>query len=224
MSRPSPSLLLQFVAALIVAGGDAATLRAAEPAPPPAAGSATPGMTKQVSLGDTLDPAVVYRYEPLTEKLAPIPRQDLKPGHVYYRHSATRGGHVWSRVDAGGTLRYDIGPGSSIPVRYFDPVADQETRRKALETRAPELARRLAVQGGRPSLRLDDTGRWRLDQAINEGRVFDRETGQRFEWHMGEPVPVSNTAGNSWTWTGSGYRSPVAGYGGAEPVAVDCCW
>ncbi|MFM8283423.1 MAG: hypothetical protein ACKOCW_07660 [Planctomycetaceae bacterium] len=218
MARPHPSLV---VVCLVVLGGAATAVTAAEPAPSPDAKA--PPATKELSLGDTLDPAVVYRYEPLNEKLAPIPRKDLKPGHVYLRHSPARGGHVWSRVDAGGTLRYDIGPGSSIPVRYFDPVADQETRRKVLETRAPELARRLAVQGGRPSLRLDDTGRWRLDQAINEGRVFDRETGQRFEWHMGEPVPVINTAGNSWIWTGTGYRSPVAGYGGAEPVADQGC-
>jgi len=193
---------------------------AAEPVP-------TPGNSgRELSLGDRLDPAVVYRYDPLSEKLAPIPRKDLKAGHVYLRHSPARGGHVWSRVDEGGTPRYDIGPGSSIPVRYFDPVADQETRRKALETRAPELARRLAVQGGRPSLRLGNDGRWSLDQASNEGRIFDRETGRRYEWHMGEPVPVVNTAGNSWLWTGTGYRAPVAGYGGAEPVADwGCgCW
>jgi len=194
---------------------------AAEPAPAPASAATAP---RPLSLGDRLDPAVDYRYDPLNEKLTPIPRKDLKPGHVYLRYSAARGAHVWSHVDAGGQFRYELGPGSSFPVRLFDPVADQETRRKALETRAPELARRLAVQGARPSLRLGADGRWSLDPASNEGRVFDLATGQRFEWHMGTPMPVVNTAGNTWIWSGGRYRSPVAGYGGAEPVAVDCCW
>jgi len=124
--------------------------RAAEPAPTPA---------KEYSLDDRLDPAVIYRYDPLTEKLAPIARKDLKAGHIYLRPGPSGGKHMWSRFDESGDFRYELGPGSSFPVRLFDPVADQETRRKALEKRAPELARRLATQGARPSLRLDENNR-----------------------------------------------------------------
>ena len=188
--------------------------RAAEPAPTPA---------KEYSLDDRLDPAVIYRYDPLTEKLAPIARQDLKADHIYLRPGPSGGKHMWSRFDESGDFRYELGPGSSFPVRLFDPVADQETRRKALEKRAPELARRLATQGARPSLRLDDDNRWRLDQATNSGRVFDLATGERYELQLGRPVPVFNTGGNSWAWTGSGYRSTTVGYGGAEPVIDDSC-
>lgn len=202
---------------LVVTTGLVASAAAADPTPPAPA---------DLKPGDRLDPAVVYRYDLLGGTLAPIERGALKPGHVYYRYSTARGAHVWSRVDAAGQLRYDLGPGSSIPARYFDPVADVETRRAALASRAPELARRLAVEGARPSVSLGDDGQWRLEQSVNEGRVFDRETGQRFEWHLGRPVPVTNTAGNSWIWTGSGYRNPAQGYGGPEPsVDASCgCW
>ncbi|MFZ4731623.1 MAG: hypothetical protein ACOYK7_03685 [Pirellulales bacterium] len=218
MSVPAPA----FLAIVVIIGLGALPATGAEPTPPPA-GARTADNPKELALGDKLDPAVIYRYDPLSDKLTAIAPKDLKTGNVYLRHSHERGAHVWSRVDDGGVLRYDIGPGSSIPVKLFDLMADQETRRKAIEKRAPELARRLAVQGGRPSLRLGNDGRWSLDQASNEGRIFDRETGRRYEWHRGEPVPVVNTGGNSWLWTGTRYRSPVAGYGGAEPVADQGC-
>lgn len=194
---------------------------AADPAPP--ANPAAPTADRERVFGDRLDPAVVYRYDLLAATLAPIARTDLKPGHVYLRYSAARGRHVWSRVDASGRLRFAIGPGSSIPARFFDPVADQQTRRAALASRAPELARRLAIEGARPSVTLGDDGQWRLAQEVNEGRVFDLETGERHEWHLGKPVPVVHAAGHSWVWTGSGYRPPTQGYGGPEPVADPAC-
>lgn len=205
---------------LVVAAGLASLpIAAADPQPP--AETASQGL----ALDAPLDPSVIYRYDLLANTLFPIDRAKLKPGHVYYRPDGT-GRHVWSRVDASGRLRYDIGPGSSIPARYFDPVADQETRRAALASRAPELARRLAVEGAKPSVALGNDGQWRLEQSVNEGRVFDRATGERFEWHMGTPVPVVNSAGNSWIWTGSGYRPPTLGYGGPEPTPDwSCgCW
>ena len=208
---PLPHLRALLLAALALVPVAA---HATEPAPTPA---------KELALDDRLDPAVIYRYDPLTEKLAPVARKDLKADNVYLRPAATGGRHVWSQFDGAGQFRYELGPGSSFPVRLFDPVADQETRRKALEKRAPELARRLATQGARPSLRMDDNGRWRIDQATNSGRIFDLATGERYEWQLGRPVPVVNTGGNSWAWTGSGYRSTTVGYGGAEPVIDDFC-
>jgi len=207
---------------LFVAGLIAAPVAAADPAPP--AADAAAGTAQELKLGDKLDPAVIYRYDLLANTLVPIAPANLKPGHVYLRPSSTRGGHVWSRVDSNGQLRYDLGPGSSIPARYFDPVTDQETRRAALANRAPELARRLAVEGARPSVWLGNDGQWQLDQSVNEGRVFDRATGERFEWHMGTPLPVVHSAGNTWIWTGSGYRAPTQGYGGPEPTPDPSCW
>ena len=201
--------------------GPGAIAISAEPAPAPAAGAAKSGAEK--SLDDRLDPAVVYRYNPLDEKLSPIAGKDLKANNVYYRYSPARGRHVWSQVDDDGQLRYELGPGSSFPVRLFDPVADQETRKRVFEKRAPELARRFATQGARPSLRLGADGRWALDPATNEGRVFDLATGERYEWHLGRPVPVVNTGGNSWLFVDGRYRSTTVGEGGAEPVADDFC-
>jgi len=193
---------------------------AADPVPP-----ADPAAVEEIELDAPLDPATIYRFDIVANKLVPIAKANLKPGHVYLR-PASNGRHVWSRVDASGQLRYEFGPGTSMPARYFDPVADQETRRAALASRAPELARRLAVEGARPSVALGDDGQWRLDQLVNEGRVFDRATGERFEWHLGRPVPVTHTGGNSWIWTGSGYKPTSRGYGGPEPTPDwSCgCW
>lgn len=185
--------------------------------------AAEPAPVAERPLGEGLDPAQIYRYNLLTGKVSPIGGQPPKPGHVYLRHSPSRNRHVWSRVDPGGVLRYDLGPGSVIPARYFDLVADMETRRSALASAAPELAQRLAVSGARPSVRLGDDGLWHLDSSVNEGRVFDRATGQRFEWQMGTPTPVMHSGGNAWHWDGGGYRPTTRGYGGPEPTADWAC-
>lgn len=184
-----------------------------------AAGAAESGLT----FGDRLDPAVIYRFDPLTDKLEPVAVGDLKPRNIYYRHSPSRGRHVWSQVDDRGALRFELGPGSSFPVQLFDLDADLETRRQVLEERAPDLARRLATQGARPSLRLGPDGRWKLDPAINEGRIYDAATGERFDWHMGRAVPVLSMGGNSWIYVDGRYRPTSQGYGGPDPVPDEFC-
>jgi len=147
-----------------------------------------------------LDPATVYRYDPMTGTLAPIPTAETKAGFVYLRHSARLGRHVWSLADGAGSFRYAMGPGSSQPARNFDLRADMATRRREFEARAPELARRLAVEGARPSLKLDAEGRWQLEQSTNSGRIHDLETGRRWEMQWDRPVAVIHTAGAGWSY------------------------
>lgn len=176
-----------------------------------------------LSLDGPLDPAVVYRFDPLTEKLTPITVEHLKPRNVYYRHSSSRGHHVWSQVDDHGILRFELGPGSSFPVRLFDLVGDLEVRRqKSLELDS-KFVSRLVTESVPSSLRLDADGRWSRDSAVNEGRIFDGATGERFAWHMGKPVPIVNTGGNTWIFAAGRYHSPFPGYGGPEPACDDFC-
>lgn len=173
---------------------DAAKPDAAKPAP---AALMAPGS----------DRSVIYKFDPLSKKYTAVARKDLKPQHVYQRYSPGVGKWVWSKAAADGTLRYAFGPGSSQPAALFDMPATSEERTKALEKQSPELAKRLAINGAKPSLRLGDDGQWSLMPDSTKGRVYDLESGQRFEWHGDNVVPVTHGAGsNLWTRAGGQYR------------------
>ena len=228
----SPLALRFLLGALLVAilAGEIAT--AAEEAPKPASG--TPASDKPASdkpasdkpasdkpasdkpASDKPAPAAVaapgsdttliYKFDPLAKKYTAVARKDLKPQHVYRRFSPGLGTWVWSKAAADGALRYAFGPGSSQPAALFDMPVNSEERTKAFEKQAPELAKRLAINGAKPSLRLGDDGQWSLMPDSTKGRVYDLESGQRFEWHGGNVVPVTHGAGsNLWTRAGGQY-------------------
>ena len=153
-----------------------------------------------------LDPAVIYRYDPVKGRVLPIPAKELKPGHVYLRHVPRIGRHAWSLADADGSLRYAMGPGSVQLARQFDLRISEAERQREFEARAPELARRLAILGARPTVRLDDDGQWKLQQTPGLAHVFDLETGARWEWHGDRRTPVVHSGGNSWGLVAGRYR------------------
>ena len=103
-----------------------------------------------------------------------------------------------------------MGPGSVQPAWRFDIREGKEDQLRLLEERSPELYKRLMVQGARPMIKLLDNGRWDLDLASNEGRVFDIETGNRWEWHGGRRVRVVHTAGKSWIYANHMYYPTYA--------------
>jgi hypothetical protein len=144
------------------------------------------------------DRTAIYRYDPMDEKLHPIKPAELRPGHVYGRFDAGLGRWVWSKADAAGTLRYTMGEGSTQPARMFDLRGTDAERRRALERRSPELARLFAIQGARPMLRLDASGRWELGPTPCVSSVFDEATGQRWEWHGDTPSLVTHSGGTHW--------------------------
>jgi len=186
LSPPRTPRLLVTCCGLAI-GLMATSLAAAEPAASlPAAASA-------------LRPDTIYRLDLFTETLRPLPTSELKPGAVYFRYSASSGRHVWSRMLADGSFEFAMGAGSVQPAWRFDVREGREEQLRELELRAPELYKRLITQGARPMLRLDDQGRWQIDLASNEGRVFDLETGYRWEWHGGRRVAVVHGGGRSWT-------------------------
>lgn len=152
-----------------------------------------------------LDQGTVYRLDLFTEALRPVPKHELKKGAIYFRYSARSGQHVWSRVNQEGAFEFALGPGSVQPAWRFDIREGQEDQLRLLEQRAPELYRRLATEGARPMIKLDEQGRWDIDLASNEGRVFDMETGQRWEWHGGRRVAVTHTGGRLWAYQDHDY-------------------
>ena len=105
---------------------------------------------------------------------------------------------VWSKADAAGNLRYAMGEGSTQPARMFDLRGTDAERQRALERRAPELARLFTIQGARPMLRLDATGRWGLGPTPCVSSVFDEMTGERWEWHADVPSRVMHAGGSRW--------------------------
>jgi len=192
-----PSLLLRItfglatVAGLLIAAGLRPAVAADEPAGVPAAEA-----TFDTDAGR--DRAKVYRYDPMTEKLYPVTAQEIRPGHVYGRYDAGLARWTWSKADRQGNLRYAMGQGSTQPARMFDLRGTDAERQRALERRAPELARLLTIQGARPMLRLDDRGRWGLGPTPSVSSVFDMATAQRWEWHGDSASRVIHSGGNRW--------------------------
>lgn len=192
----------RFLAAMIVVTLCGTTAPAADDA----AKSAPSGITAPGS-----DRSVIYKFDPLAKKFTAVARKDIKPQHVYHRWSPALGRWVWSKAAADGVLRFALGPGSSQPAALFDMPATSEERTKAFEKQAPELAKRLAINGAKPSLRLGEDGQWSLMPDSTKGRVYDLESGQRFEWHGATIVPVTHGTGNNrWTRAGGQYL-PVGG-------------
>jgi hypothetical protein len=153
-----------------------------------------------VAKADTpkFDPARVYRYDPITETFSPIDRATLKPFHIYYRFSPVLDRWVWSKTSPDGRLEFAMGAGSIQSAFLFDLTATMEERMRVLEERAPELARKYAVQGARASMILAADGTWALHGISSVGHIYDLETSRRWEWHGDHRAEVVHGGGNSW--------------------------
>ena len=179
-----------------------------------------PSTPKSQPLKSDLDPAVVYRFDPITQSFSPIEQADRKPGYVYRRHNPRLGRWVWSRATADGGLEYSMGPGSVQPAWRFDLTAPPEERRRALEARAPEIARLYDVQGARAAVILGGDDTWQLHGITTTGRIFDLETSERWEWHDERRIGIVHPGGNAWQWRDGKYVPAavmVTAGGGARP-------
>jgi hypothetical protein len=188
-----------LVAALLGAASSAAL---AAPSTPPAAVTAADAVADDDAGRDR---SWIYRYDPMSGSLVAVPPAELKRGAVYNRYDAGRGRWVWSKLAADGSLRYSLGPGSVQQVRSFDLRGTQAEQRRALEKQAPELARLLTIQGARPTLKLDEQGRWQLGPTPHVSSVFDEATGERWEWHGDEPSGVLHSCGRLWAYADGDY-------------------
>jgi hypothetical protein len=150
--------------------------------------------------------SLIYRFDPVDEKLYLVAAEDFRAGHVYNRFDTNLGRWVWSKADEAGDLCYVMGVGSTQPVRMFDLQKSDEERQRALERRAPELARLMIIQGARPMLRLDALGQWGLGPTPCVSSVFDLATSQRWEWHGDTPSRVVHAGGNRWVFANGWYE------------------
>jgi len=197
--RPAPGARRLTAVALLLAPLLGGPVAADEPAEIPVATT-----TAREDAGR--DRRKVYRYDPVTETLEAVPASEFRPGHVYNRFDPALGRWVWSKADAAGRFRYAMGEGSVQPARLFDLRGTDAERQRALEKRAPELARLMAIQGARPMLVLDAEGRWVLGPTPCVSSVFDAATGERWEWHADEPARVAHSGGRRWQVVEGRYR------------------
>jgi len=144
------------------------------------------------------DRSKVYRFDPVTETLEPVPSAEIRPGHIYSRFDESLRRWVWSKADRSGQLHYAMGEGSVQPARMFDLRGTDAERQRALEQRAPELARLLTIQGARPMLRLNSEGRWGIGPTPCVSSVYDMITRERWEWHHDVPSRIAHTGGTRW--------------------------
>ena len=165
----------------------------------------TPTWADQQNTTD-LDQNTVYRLDLFTESLKPTVRKELKKGAVYFRYSSISGHHVWSRFSEEKRFEFAMGPGSVQPAWKFDIRERRDDQLRLLENRSPELYKRLTVQGARPMIKLLEDGHWELDAASNEGRVFDLESGERWEWHGGRQIRVVHVGGIHWKYHDQDYQ------------------
>lgn len=166
----------------------------------------------------SLDPALIYRFDPLLETFSPIAATAIKPDHIYHRFSPALDRWVWSKASAERRLEFAMGPGSVQPAFLFDLTATMEERRRVLEARAPDIARFYSIQGARAAVILGADGKWNLHGIQSLGHVYDLETGRRWEWHGDHRAEVVHGGGSVWEWHEGTYL-PATLAGG---LSADC--
>ena len=171
-----------------------------------------------------LDPADVYRVQPSVEgsELVRVAAEEIKPGLVYYYYNGHLGRHVWGFAREDGSFQYAFGPGTTFPTDRFDFRIATSVRSEILQREAPGLERDLQTSGRVPTVQLDAAGRWRLYKQTSTPRMFDLESGHRWEWHGQRRVAVLHTHGDLWTIVDGHFR-PADGDGFACLPDCGCC-
>jgi hypothetical protein len=159
------------------------------------------------------DHSTVYRIQPSVEGVAMIrvSPDEIKPGLAYNYFNERLGRRVWGFAREGGKFQYAFGEGTTLPTDLFDLRVTSEMQSEILERRAPGLEFQLSMTGQYPAVQLDSTGQWRLLQQTSVARVFDVETGHRWEWHGGRQVAVIHTTGDLWQIVDGRYRPVTIG-------------
>jgi hypothetical protein len=142
----------------------------------------------------------VYRIQPSLEapELVLVPPAEIKAGLTYNYYNERLARRVWGFAKADGSFQFAFGEGTVLPTDRFDLRLSAAVESQLLERGAPGLQQALATTGGRPALRFNAAGRWELLSYRSSARVFDQETGHRWEWHGKRRVAVLHTYGDQW--------------------------
>jgi len=161
---------------------------------------------------DQLGPEGIYRMQPSFDQseMVIVPPEEIKTGLVYNYFNQQLGRRVWGLAHEDGSFEYALGEGSVVPTDLFDLRITPEMRSRLLELGAPGLEQALATTGGEPAVRLGANGQWSLLPVPSSARVFDLETGHRWEWHGKRRVAILHTYGDQWQLVDGSYR-PATG-------------
>ena len=142
----------------------------------------------------------VYRLQPKVEgiEFVLVPPAEIKEGLAYNYFNEQLARRAWGFAQDDDSFRYALGEGSVLPADRFDLRISEATQTQLLERGVPGLQQALATTGARPSLRLNADGDWQLVSYRSNTRVFDLETGHRWEWHGQRRVAVLHTYGDQW--------------------------
>ncbi len=149
----------------------------------------------------------ILRYAPLKGALVPIPKEELKVGHVYNHFSPRLNRRVWSYVQSNGEFWYALGEGTTQEAWRLDMRVTAEEAKEILARVAPRLYQQLQQQEtGRVYLRLTAENQWVVAEGTSFPTIYNAETGYRWEKHFGEYLPVSSGPGQyRWTVQNSRY-------------------
>jgi len=145
------------------------------------------------------DVSDIMRYDPVTDRIEPVTRDEMKPGFVYRHTSARLGRPVWSYLQADGQFWNAFGEGTTQLARQFDVRwSKQEAITELLQT-DPKLADQIRRAAKPIRLRLQSDNTWRSIGSQEVVSIFDAETGRRWEDHHDRYVPVISSHGSQWT-------------------------
>jgi hypothetical protein len=161
----------------------------------------------------------VYRPQPEIARgsLVRVPPEEVTPGLTYNYYNERLGRRAWGFAREDGSFQYAFGEGTMLPVDRFDLRLSPEAEEGLLEERSPGLQRRLSLTGGTPAVEMAADGQWRLLPMRVSERVFDLETGHRWEWHGGRRKGVVHTFGDQWQVVNGRYRPLGGGFSVAPP-------
>jgi hypothetical protein len=168
-----------------------------------------------------LDPAAIYRVQPGGDgaEMIAVPAEDLKPGMVYNYYNSGLGRRAWGFATEDGSFQYAFGEGTTVPTNRFDFRIAASERSAILERESPGLERDVEISGRPPVVQLTASGNWRLARVTSPTRVFDVETGRRWEWHGGRRLTVLHTHGDLWSIVDGRYQPATAWYATASHCA-----
>jgi hypothetical protein len=161
------------------------------------------------------DRQTAYRQRPTFEgsELTPVRSEEVEPGLAYNYYSRRLGRRTWGLAREDGTFQYAFGEGTMLPKDRFDLTPEEEVR--LLQAGGDGL------QQESPAAMIGADGQWRLLNFHVAPRVFDVETGHRWEWHGNRRAAVVHTFGDLWQVAGGRYV-PLGGGGRFAFAPVDC--
>ncbi len=154
------------------------------------------------------------RYDPVSDRVVAIAKEELKVGLIYRHYSKRLGRRVWSyveRIERDGNepnirFWYAFGPGTTQQGRRFDVMGTREELLEEFGRLNPRAAEYVARSINPPMFLLNTQDEWEFKNTTSIPNIFNAETGHRWERHSPTKyVRVSSLSGYRWTYRSGRY-------------------